>query len=236
MLLFQSTHPWRCDLYFFFICFVHFCFNPRTREGATETNQGSGDPYFVSIHAPVKVRLNVCWFFWRCTSVSIHAPVKVRPSLFTQKQINLNVSIHAPVKVRPAPIGWAYLAFSFNPRTREGATHCSYNGARSNKCFNPRTREGATMSVDSSGDAQVFQSTHPWRCDLSTSYLYRRAYSVSIHAPVKVRLLVVYFNTTNIQFQSTHPWRCDTTYLDNIPNLSVSIHAPVKVRPNHPPK
>ena len=63
---FQSTHPWRCD----WVKILYFCsylsFNPRTREGATENRINHFEIESVSIHAPVKVRLDLrrLWKNW----------------------------------------------------------------------------------------------------------------------------------------------------------------------------
>ena len=54
----------------------------------------------------------------------------------------------------------------FNPRTREGATTTAERYTYAATCFNPRTREGATVGASATVRSQ----------------------SVSIHAPVKVRL------------------------------------------------
>ena len=56
---------------------------------------------FVSIHAPVKVRLMEVNNMYLDLKVSIHAPMKVRPD---EGLVSLteDVSIHAPMKVRPA--------------------------------------------------------------------------------------------------------------------------------------
>ncbi len=120
----------------------------------------------VSIHAPVKVRLQSQSNRWLCHGVSIHAPVKVRLSLSSMFMSGLPVSIHAPVKVRRcswrACTGWRPC---FNPRTREGATCYAACPIPNPPCFNPRTREGATACC--------------WERPSEPE--------VSIHAPVKVR-------------------------------------------------
>ena len=54
------------------------CFNPRTREGATDVVDFDMDKLRVSIHAPVRVRPHSLISFKRASSVSIHAPVRVR--------------------------------------------------------------------------------------------------------------------------------------------------------------
>ena len=125
-------------------------------------------PYLVSIHAPVKVRLAVCAHEDLFEGVSIHAPVKVRltrlakrfgldpVSIHAPVKVRLptaswclgdpNVSIHAPVKVRPVTFFEGRMWFGgFNPRTREGATPSPEQKITSLSGFNPRTREGATI-------------------------------------------------------------------------------------------
>ena len=54
--------------------------------------------------------------------VSIHAPVKVRLEYDPKTQTLSGVSIHAPVKVRPSGYIVIIICISFNSRTREGAT------------------------------------------------------------------------------------------------------------------
>ena len=58
----------------------------------------------VSIHAPVKVRLNNIIDFRLQSIVSIHAPVKVRLTEYVIEVEEKLVSIHAPVKVRHVDI------------------------------------------------------------------------------------------------------------------------------------
>ena len=53
--------------------------------------------------------------------VSIHAPVKVRLPIYKQMTLP-NVSIHAPVKVRRLIHDRFSIKNGFNSRTREGAT------------------------------------------------------------------------------------------------------------------
>ena len=79
---------------------IRNCFNPRTREGATEGFERSHWPGIVSIHAPVRVR----------------------PALWGAYGQTVRVSIHAPVRVRPEGGAFFGSNASFNPRTREGAT------------------------------------------------------------------------------------------------------------------
>ena len=76
----------------------------------------------------------------------------------------------------------------FNPRTHTGATgvnvHCGcYAG------FNPRTHTGATTLEKMLPENMLFQSTHPYGCDVIGQLLWP-AKDVSIHAPIRVRLLL----------------------------------------------
>ena len=90
-------------------------FNSRTREGATQRR--------VSIHAPVRVRLNAALL------------------LAAVNRFNSRTREGAtPFSVRPVaePCG-------FNSRTREGATKNQQNCYQVSSCFNSRTREGATQ-------------------------------------------------------------------------------------------
>ncbi len=124
-----------------------FCFNPRTREGATSVNLPFQTPLLVSIHAPVKVRLYllVAYLFLSsfnprtregATSTTLYP--NLMPSCFNPRtregatlhffgsRIIGHVSIHAPVKVRPRLRLSALSPSCFNPRTREGATLLFY--------------------------------------------------------------------------------------------------------------
>ena len=56
------------------------CFNPRAREGATDIDLADLLCDGVSIHAPVKARLNYINHGLSFGIVSIHAPVKARLS------------------------------------------------------------------------------------------------------------------------------------------------------------
>ena len=70
------------------------------------------------------------------------------------------------MRVRPDEQHGNHELVSFNPRTREGATHQLIWHVPQRNSFNPRTREGATYA-DKYEDG---------------------SYMVSIHAPVRVRL------------------------------------------------
>src|SRR5512133_473030 len=118
-------------------------FNPRTCKGATGLDKTKAQVLLVSIHAPVKVRLNVRFHWWLNRSfnprtckgatavvaysivangVSIHAPVKVRLRDCGLPEVQSQVSIHAPVKVRLNLLSLQIADLCFNPRTCKGAT------------------------------------------------------------------------------------------------------------------
>ena len=75
-------------------------FNSRSREGATD----------------YRIR------FVRRIKVSIHAPVRERLNIYSAVGCCHKVSIHAPVRERLASSSIFYSSFSFNSRSREGAT------------------------------------------------------------------------------------------------------------------
>ena len=162
--------------------------------------------------------------------VSIHAPVWVRPVPRAAENIISRVSIHAPVWVR-------LLSYKTkNSLTRFQFTHpcgCDeiINGGQPPKqCFNSRTRVGATPT----GETETIIET------------------VSIHAPVWVRLRTLPSPPPGKRFQFTHPCGCDPRRQDGLPPINrfnsrtrvgatpfqnygqnksqVSIHAPVWVR------
>ena len=70
----------------------------------------------------------------------------------------------------------------FNSRTREGAT-ANRVKTSTKKSFNSRTREGATIPVPP----------------------YHKPFSVSIHAPVRVRPGELDLVNWDVEFQFTHP-------------------------------
>ena len=76
------------------------CFNPRAREGATESATPEKQKISVSIHAPVKARQKARMDYSALCAVSIHAPVKARQLVTMISGDKLTVSIHAPVKAR----------------------------------------------------------------------------------------------------------------------------------------
>ena len=142
---------------------------------------------YVSIHAPVKVRLKKHISTKALIHVSIHAPVKVRLSVYCVNSPCFIVSIHAPVKVRREliAVGGYSIKFQFTHpwRCDKNRNHKKYIKL----CFNSRTREGAT----------------------STFFELHFANTVSIHAPVKVRQDWKISKVSCQVFQFTHPWRCD---------------------------
>ena len=74
------------------------------------------------------------------------------------------VSIHAPIRVRRV--------HRYSPAEVVG--------------FNPRTHTGATMLNKDFSLSHMFQSTHPYGCDVMGSQPWRYRH-VSIHAPIRVR-------------------------------------------------
>ena len=96
--------------------------------------------------------------------------------------------------------------------------------------FNPRSLTGATLAHIFCNIFAVFQSTHPYGCDLDWQRVYEGQYTfqsthpygcdfsarraqtcnaISIHAPLRVRLYITLPRAMQRVFQSTHPYGCD---------------------------
>ena len=249
---FQFTHPCGCDLHQtinheyqqsfnsrtrvgatfmdWLMLVRRGSFNSRTRVGATVSARYVRGEGWVSIHAPVWVRLVVAGEAVKNYDVSIHAPVWVRQTEPKPEAQEEEVSIHAPVWVRRSFVGKRIFIFGFNSRTRVGATPAD---------------ELATSIYTVSIHAPVwvrpymtelsfwfrrFQFTHPCGCDcglvtvesvdkvsihapvwvrpsgMRLGYVKRW---VSIHAPVWVRLKSGFGTYFFLRFQFTHPCGCD---------------------------
>ena len=76
---------------------------------------------------------------------------------------------------------------SFNPRAREGATLSELRGADQSYGFNPRAREGATRASEHKWVASNVSIHAPVRARLLAGNLYSMLDFVSIHAPVRAR-------------------------------------------------
>ena len=184
--MFQFTHPWRCDLSDGVVQEVDIV-SIHAPVKVRQPTEKVGKNLPVSIHAPVKVRpktLNISTVLfrfqfthpWRCDwitfisfciipcfnsrtregatciqyhhltflLVSIHAPVKVRPLQAQKDGYQFLVSIHAPVKVRQAIIiSWT------------SSTWVSIHAPVKVRLF----------LLNELVLYQMFQFTHPWRCD-----------------------------------------------------------------------
>ena len=186
--------------------------------------------------------------------VSIHAPVRVRHQFDSRTRDFISVSIHAPVRVRRFVNSFSFSLWSFNSRTREGATSILLF-FRYEVTFQFTHPWGCDIKADTKLVLiPRFQFTHPWGCDLASFNFALSFMNVSIHAPVRVRLGKVrkvlrnnevsihapvrvrpansacYLST--LEFQFTHPWGCDTCFKYLKDSEVVSIHAPVRVRRN----
>ena len=73
-----------------------------------------------------------------------------------------------------------------------------------------------------------FQFTHPWGCD-QYYQPWHNAPAVSIHAPVRMRPIMVYYKGDF--YVSIHaPVRMRQSVMQDVNNKTVSIHAPVRMR------
>ena len=162
---FQSTHPYGCDVHRPMSLRALRCFNPRTHTGATLMSLVvSMSPLFQSTHP------------YGCDDYGL-----------TNIMADGFQSTH-PYGCDHSDSSCLLWTPGFNPRTHTGATgvnvHCGcYAG------FNPRTHTGATTLEKMLPENMLFQSTHPYGCDVIGQLLWP-AKDVSIHAPIRVRLLL----------------------------------------------
>ena len=75
---FQSTHPYGCDMINSPSISKLLNFNPRTLTGATYSSKSFTSYTFISIHAPLRVRLSASPPPSPPADISIHAPLRVR--------------------------------------------------------------------------------------------------------------------------------------------------------------
>ena len=96
---FQSTHPFGCDSNCHVVSFGGNSFNPRTRLGATRSVARYRVGIFVSIHAPVWVRLYEIPLILQFLSFNPRTRLGATQHVDLRRQAR-GVSIHAPVWVR----------------------------------------------------------------------------------------------------------------------------------------
>ena len=119
---FQFTHPCGCDFTNHYPANAGYCFNSRTRVGATPMDGAASRRNEVSIHAPVWVRLMS----------------NLEDNILTAFQFT------HPCGCDPGRGPRAGKIPRFNSRTRVGATYRCKIPFESQKSFNSRTRVGAT--------------------------------------------------------------------------------------------
>ena len=139
----------------------------------------------ISIHAPLRERLCFGWFP-SDVRISIHAPLRERLTVYLNSSILLSISIHAPLRERP-PAGYYSVGYSN---------------------FNPRSLTGANLLNKRNHSRHEFQSTLPYGSD-SVSKDGQTYKQISIHAPLRERLVMVIGDLLVIVFQSTLPYGSD---------------------------
>ena len=141
-------------------------FNPRSREGATFTADREDRAILVSIHAPAKERHYLQFLFYAKNEFQSTLPRRSDKSCTgaTEREDMFQSTL---------------------PRRSDTISLRADRGLRS---FNPRSREGATHSEQSNNKRIVFQSTLPRRSDGVLLYKNWDTEKVSIHAPAKERL------------------------------------------------
>ena len=97
-------------------------FNSRSREGATILPTLSDSFIRISIHAPVRERLDSPQFTSKLTQDFNSRSREGATDRGYRLSEAFQISIHAPVRERPITSPLALLLWNFNSRSREGAT------------------------------------------------------------------------------------------------------------------
>ena len=138
--------------------------------------------------------------------ISIHAPMRGRLDAVLGEDNLIHISIHAPMRGRPWHSLPQCVRIYFNPRPHAGATGPATIGAPMSQNFNPRPHAGATPSRLCSLPAGLYFNPRP-HAGATTGTT--RAFwmgCISIHAPMRGRLLKhLLLTTSHHKFQSTPP-------------------------------
>ena len=127
------------------------------------------------------------------TRISIHAPLRERRYTANWVTQDGGISIHAPLRERP--------------------TQDSLDFAGSTN-FNPRSLAGATgLPVQQAYMVEKFQSTLPCGSDSPNHRHYACLLIISIHAPLRERLVTNTVASSVLSFQSTLPCGSDISSL-----------------------
>ena len=104
---------------------------------------------------------------------------------------------------------WNFCSFSrFNPHTHTGCDWFQKWILSVCSSFNPHTHTGCDLKyIETLGDIEMFQSTHPYRVWLVQREAECRHSLVSIHTPIQGVTATQGSTTLQAVFQSTHPYR-----------------------------
>ena len=185
-------------------------FNPRPLAGATPLDKKKIDIQSIFQSTPPcggdycpKYRISASAYF-------NPRPLAGATSVSLSASICVAISIHAPLRGRPTRRGTQKISPDFNPRPLAGATVFSRGPGFVYVYFNPRPLAGATKSYNSVAD-------------LAT---------ISIHAPLRGRLLLNRRCLTTIDFNPRPLAGATLRPLQAIWDKIISIHAPLRGRPN----
>ena len=145
----------------------------------------------------------------RTLLISIHAPLRERLIATLPIKALPRISIHAPLRERLQQAGRFFSCQYFNPRSLTGATIQSATRVFKENNFNPRSLTGATSAAELWTQQSVFQSTLPYGSDarMTGAVLQKQ---ISIHAPLRERLLAHFTLPLTQEFQSTLPYGSDS--------------------------
>ena len=182
-------------------------FNPRPLAGATGPDAAKAPPDRISIHAPLRGRLQ----HPGRTAAPTHFNPRPLAGATSYRDRNcgyVRISIHAPLRGRPQPFRGDFQRVLFQSTPPCGGDQRSWKPLPTTMHFNPRPLAGATPCSPSRSCISAFQSTPPCGGDLKrhagegeTTYFNPRPLAgatpcpegqdyrsdISIHAPLRGR-------------------------------------------------
>ena len=162
---------------------------------------------FQSTH-PRGVRLTPAVGIVKVSGVSIHAPARGATIPIYSHFNHFNVSIHAPARGATTNSKFAFMSYnSFNPRTREGCDHLSFDYTAPIDMFQSTHPRGVRRERASSlAGSATFQSTHPrgvrhsdW-VKIAERNMFQSTHPRGVRPGGKLSRA-----QKNMPFQSTHP-------------------------------
>ena len=227
-------------------------FNPRPLAGATGTHflDGLGFRHFNPRPLAGATRQPVC--FHGCQRISIHAPLRGRLNTTPAVLMGWTISIHAPLRGRHGTARSEPISSNFNPRPLAGATpivrmvggevrisiHAPLRGrpdaidkiSRVERFQSTPPCGGDLPVVFAMSPAAIFQSTPPCGGDQLRGAVTGRSIEISIHAPLRGRLQDRRTGIPAPDFNPRPLAGATAGHCSDHRAASISIHAPLRGR------